>query len=335
MDIHSYDTSNHVICMCVLGWRSQQKVSSEETCKSAELPCLMISSGFPGTFTDALEILLNITPIEEFFLAEVVRWTYRITASGLWRVNRVGSFGKTKSHVDACNEVNRFLTLLQMLAHRIKKTKVFERNFECQIMDNKKNVIRSESVLNQNTVKVFTDCSKLYGSVSAGFYAECPNNSPKPGFFPPWNLQYCVSQVFPPWIYSTVSWAKVLAIPEASKSLLLEKLHNQGIVVLVDSQAAIKAPIKYTVTSITVFNCIRNLNQLGKQNHVSIAWIPGPARIHGNKMADYTGSKSNIHGPKPFITVPNASCVSTVKDWSTDIWKSMWNKQRAAWGWRS
>ena len=31
----SYDTSNHV-CMCVLGWRSQQKVSSEKTHKDAE-----------------------------------------------------------------------------------------------------------------------------------------------------------------------------------------------------------------------------------------------------------------------------------------------------------
>ena len=42
-------------------------------------------------------------------------------------------------------------------------------------------------------------------------------------------------------------------------------MHNQSIVVLVDSQAAIKAPTKCTVTSITVFNCIRSLNQLDKQ----------------------------------------------------------------------
>ena len=34
---------------------------------------LMISSAFPGTHTGALEILLNITPIEEFLLTEVVR----------------------------------------------------------------------------------------------------------------------------------------------------------------------------------------------------------------------------------------------------------------------
>ena len=53
---------------------------------------------------------------------------------------------------------------------------------------------------------------------------------------------------------------------------------NQSIVVLVDSQAAIKALVKCTVTSITVFNCIRNLNQLNKQNHVSISWITGYVR---------------------------------------------------------
>ena len=47
-------------------------------------------------------------------------------------------------------------------------------------------------------------------------------------------------------------------------------------------------------------------------------------------MADYlakSGSKSKIYGPEPFITVPYVSCVSTVKDWSTDRWKSMWNKR--------
>ena len=79
-----------------------------------------------------------------------------------------------------------------------------------------------------------------------------------------------------------------------------------------------------------MLNCIRNLNQLGKQNHVSIAWISGHTGVHGKKLVDYlakSGSKSKIHGPKPFITVPYASCVSTVKDLFTDRWKFMWNKR--------
>ena len=72
------------------------------------LACLMISSPFPGTPTGALEILLNITPIKELLLAEAVRGSYRIAVSGLWHVNPVGSFGKTKSHVDVCNRPEDF-----------------------------------------------------------------------------------------------------------------------------------------------------------------------------------------------------------------------------------
>ena len=243
--------------MCVLGWRSQQKVSSEETHKGAEtcLPDDFISFSW-HLYWCSRNFAQHNSHLEEFLLAEAVRGSYRITVSGLWHVNPIGSFGKTKSHVDVCNEARKFLPLLQMPADRIKKTKVFERNFECQIMD-KKNAIRFESILNQSTAKVYTDGSKLNGRVGAAFYAEYPNNSPKQAFF---HLG----------IYSTVFQAEVLAISEVAKNLLLNKMHNQSIVALVDSQAAIKALIKCTVTSITVLNCIRNLNQLGKQNHVSI-----------------------------------------------------------------
>ena len=47
----------------------------------------------------------------------------------------------------------------------------------------KKNAIRFESVLNQNTFKVYTDGSKLDERAGAGFYAKYPNNSPKQAFF--------------------------------------------------------------------------------------------------------------------------------------------------------
>ena len=119
---------------------------------------LMILSAFAGTPTGALEILLSTTPIEEFLLAEAVRGSYRITVSGLWHVNPVGSFGKTKSLVDVCNDARRFLPLLQMPTDRIKKTKIFERNFKCQIMD-KKNAIRSE-IVQIRTLSRFTSMAR-------------------------------------------------------------------------------------------------------------------------------------------------------------------------------
>ena len=77
---------------------------------------------------------------------------------------RTGISTETALHEFVCRVEHSLLRKkppqLQMPADQIKKTKVFERNFECQIM-NKKNAIRFESVLNQNTVKVYTDGSNF------------------------------------------------------------------------------------------------------------------------------------------------------------------------------
>ena len=89
MHINSYDTSNHVVWICILGWRSQQKVSSEETHKAAET-CL--PDDFISLFCHPYwrsRILLNITPIEKFLLAEGMRGSYSISVSGLWHADQV------------------------------------------------------------------------------------------------------------------------------------------------------------------------------------------------------------------------------------------------------
>ena len=71
-------------------------------------------------------------------------------------------------------------------------------------MDNTENAIRSESVTYQNTVKVDTDGSKLGGKLGRVF-VQIPKQLPK-------------TSIFPPWIYSTVFQAEVLAISEVAES---------------------------------------------------------------------------------------------------------------------
>ena len=73
-------------------------------------------------------------------------------------------------------------TLLHMPPDQIKKTKVFERNFEYQIMD-KKNAIRTESVLNRP-------------GASGGILGPC---SPKWLLLPPkWLLVPPQTKIVPP-----------------------------------------------------------------------------------------------------------------------------------------
>ena len=99
---------------------------------------------------------------------------------------------------------------------------------------------------------------------------------PKTSIFSPWNTRHCVPG-------RSLSYSRSGKEPAFGKNAQSKYC---GIVVLVDSQAAVKSLIKCIVTSITVLNYIRNLNQLAKQNHVSTAWIPARAGVHGNEVAD-------------------------------------------------
>jgi len=106
-------------------------------------------------------------------MAEAVKSSYRMPCLGYWPANAVGSTGKTKSHVDICNEARRKLTLLSMPADLIKKSKIFDRKYKCFIYE-RENAVEYENALNRSIIKCYTGGSKIYGKVGAGFYVEYP-----------------------------------------------------------------------------------------------------------------------------------------------------------------
>ena len=111
----------------------------------------------------------------------------------------------------------------------------------------------------------------------------------------------------------------------------MDRIVNEKIIILVDSQAAILAIQNNIVKSNTVLPCIKNLNILGKDNDVTIAWTPGHTGIQGNEKADILakpGSTLNCSGPEPFISIPYASCRAAIKEWSVKRWKTSWIEQK-------
>ena len=205
-----------------------------------------------------------------------------------------------------------------MPADIMNKTKIFERNFKCVIKE-REDAIEDECSLDKNLVRCYTDGSKFNGRVGAGFYIENPDNLPIK------QASFYLGK------HSTVFQAEVFAISQVAKNLCMEEMQNQDIVVLVDSQSAINAIQSNIVKSHTVLNCIENLNELGKLNHISIAWTPAHTGIHGNEMADdlaKSGSRMDVEGPEPFIKVPYASCTGSLRDWTKARWKSSWTNRK-------
>ena len=270
------------------------------------LACLMISSAFPSTPTGALEMLLNIMPINEFIPLEAVKGSHRLSRMGLWPATSVGSTRKTKSHVDVCNEAKEKLVNLSMPADLIQKTKVFGKQCKCLVME-RKDAVQYENALEQSIINCYPDGSKLNGRAGASFFIEYPSGSQTDQKF------------FHLGRRSSVFQTEVFAVAEVAKKLILERIINEKIIILVDSQAAILAIQNNIVKSNTVLTCITHLNMVGKDNHVTIAWTPGHTGIHGNEKADILAkprSALNCLGPEPFIPIPYASCCAAVKEWS-------------------
>ena len=263
-------------------------------------------------------MLLNIMPINEFILLEAVKGSYRLYRMGLWPATTVGSTRKTKSHVDVCNDAKEKLPLLSMPADLIQKTKVFGKQYKCLVME-RKDAVQYENALEQSIIKCDTDGSKLNGRAGASFYIKYLSGSQTDQTF------------FHLGRHSTVFPAKVFAIAEVAKKLIMERIINEKIIILVDSQAAILAIQNNIVKSNTALTCFTHLNMFGKDNHVTTAWTPGHTGIHGNEKANIlakSGSALNCFGPEPFIPIPYASCCASVKEWSVKRWKTSWLERK-------
>ena len=246
------------------------------------------------SFRDAAEY----HPINEFILSEAVKGSYRLSRVSFWPAKTIGSTRKIKSHVDVCNEAKEILPLLSMPADLITKTKVFGKQYKCLVVE-RKDAVQYENAVEPSIIRCYTDGSKLNGRAGASFYIEYASGSQTDQNF------------FHLGRYSTVFQAEVVAIAEVAKKLIMDRIVNEKIIILVDSQAAILAIQNNIVKSNTVLTCIKNLNILGKNNDVTIAWTPGHTGIQGNEKADIlakSGLALNCSGPEPLIFIPYASC---------------------------
>ena len=114
-----------------------------------------------------------------------------------------------------------------------------------------------------------------------------------------------------------VKGTEVFAVTEVAKKLIMERILNEKIIILVDNQAATLAIQNNVVKSNTVLTCIKNLNTLGKDSDVIVAWTPGHTSIQGDEIADIlakSGSALNCLGPEPFISIPYANFRTAIKD---------------------
>ncbi|XP_074038488.1 uncharacterized protein [Leptinotarsa decemlineata] len=101
----------------------------------------------------------------------------------------------------------------------------------------------------------------------------------------------------------TIFQAETAAIRHCAEELLRQEFEEKTIAIYSDSQAAIKAISSMQVNSKLVWNCLEKLQELGSQNRLSLAWIPGHTGYKSNEEADSLareGARLSLIGPEPF-----------------------------------
>ena len=284
--------------------------------KVQRLACITITSAYPSTPTAALEVLLQIPPIDIFLRGEAFLATYRLERGGMWTArNYIGGRGnKFKSHVDINNEGKVKIPILNMPKDSCTPYLQFEINFSVKIGE--RTEIQSEiDEFDNEIIQCYTDGSHIDRKTGAGI------------FFKPHQTLEIENQAISLGGLATVYQAEVIGIARAADMMNKAGITNQTIIILSDSQAALKALACPTVRQMLVGDCIDNLNILSQNNQVTIMWVPGHSDIDGNEEAD-TLAKSGAYKlweiPEPAVPISYRKCRLEVRYWIEKEHAKVW-----------
>jgi ribonuclease HI len=283
----------------------------KELSRLNRIACLSLGSVPPGTPTATMGILFNLRPLdlemERIAIKTFFRiknklphiWDGRPTGGGA----RVGHFrywhNKIKQYNIAVNEIDNN-----------QLVKSWTRNFEVLDFETTWN----DALDQWGTWTCYTDGSKLGKNLGYGYLINRFGHTIYEGH------NHMSSR-------ATVFMTEIRAITTVAHTLMQRK--NQKIIIRCDSQAAILAIKNINISSKTVLECRKLLNQLGARNSLKICWIKAHAAHPGNEMADRLakmGANQTI-GPARFkyyeaVASFNQSLIAR----SNQKWQERWDE---------
>ncbi|KAJ8919400.1 hypothetical protein NQ315_016493 [Exocentrus adspersus] len=131
--------------------------------------------------------------------------------------------------------------------------------------------------------------------------------------------------------------AEVAAIQDWAREIKRQGAARQSIAILYsDSQAALKAIGSMQVCSRLVWDCVKALQELGSQNKLTLAWVPGHKGHKGNEEADRLareGAGRALIGPEPFCGIAKTHVRASIDEWmdgkSWEWWRKLPQQRQA------
>ena len=253
-----------------------------ELSKLNRVACRMITGCMKSTPSAALELVLDVEPLDIFIENTALAASYRL-ASFLKR-NR-------QKETNLLQILNNLLACSQMPSDMLTTKIIFEKSYSTVIMKREICLEKHSNNTCDNISKCFTDGSVSEEGVGAGYAIYDSNKIVNKKAISLGNQ-------------CNIFQAEIAAIMFAARSMM--DFNNRNIVIFSDSQAAILALASWEFKSKLVIQCVQTLNMLGATNTCTIEWVPGHSGIKGNEQADSQakiGAATKFIGPLPVFPV--------------------------------
>lgn len=289
----------------VIWWPKVQQITAVKTLtKVQRMACLGILGAFKGTSTAAMEVLLNLPPLDIFIKGEARMAAYRMSCVGHWRYHTASEHTKI--------EDNLRMDTLAVMSDRMKKVVDLEKPYRVHIVD-RNEWSQGEPEYMKKSLTWYTDGSKRSSGTGAGVYGVRPR------------VRFSISLGK----LATVFQAEVTAIAECARANIRRGVNGQSIYICSDSMAALAALTGHNFTSKAVWDCHTAVKRLAKTNRVSLLWVPGHSDIAGNEGADRwanIGAKNPLIGPEPTCGVSYSLARGSVQRWVAKEHQKHWER---------
>jgi ribonuclease HI len=288
----------------VIWWHRANLVTyAKRLDKIHRLALLMITGAMRSTPTLGMSAALELLPLNIVTEIRARECYERLVTSNTWNAN-AESFG----HGKIAN-----LEGLEQHETLDKCTKIWNFAKEFKVEITAKDEWDSILEETQDPLVWYSDGSKTDTATGCGIYCE----------------EYSINRSERLSDYSTVMQAETIAIKICAEEMNQRNLKDRNIFIFSDSQAALKAITKSSISTLTVKDCVNSLNILGRNNKLVLSWVPGHSGIPGNEKADELanlGAKlTNITITTP---VPGSHRSNRIKDRGKNLFLNLWSRNR-------